>query len=263
MSYGQKQAIDRTAVQTERAARPITEREEYYIGRGVAARILSTYPLYEDQETLLYLNLVGQTLALNSARPQTYGGYHFAVLDSHEINAFACPGGTIFVTRGMLGIVENEDELAAVLAHEISHVNLRHGLKSIKKARWTQVVATLGAEGARAYTGAEMQNLVNLFQGTIDDVFKTLVVRGYGRKAEFEADESAVGCLVSAGYDPRAFASLLARLRESKRNTEGGILATHPGLNKRFDLVDEMALATAAPPPPPERLARFTRLSAM
>jgi len=114
----QKQAIDRTAVKAEKAARPITEMEEYYIGRGVAARILSRDELYNHPETIGYVNHIGNTLAINSSRPCTYNGYHFAVLDTDEINAFACPGGIIFITRGMLKFVHNEDELAGVLAHE-------------------------------------------------------------------------------------------------------------------------------------------------
>ena len=206
---GQKQMIDRTAIKAEKAVRPITETEEYYIGRGVAARVLSQYDLYNHSETIWYVNHIGKTLAINSARPYTYGGYHFAVLDTDEINAFACPGGIIFITRGMLNLVQNEDELAAVLTHEIGHVTQKHGLKAISKARWTQVVTTLGMEAAREYTGAQLDSLVNLFEGTIDDVFQTLVVRGYGRADEYEADKLGIACLEASGYDPIEFQNLL------------------------------------------------------
>ena len=161
----QKQTIDETAVKTERAVRPITETEEYYIGRGVAARILSQYGLYDDPDTVWYVNHIGRTLAMNSPRPYTYGGYHFTVLDTEEINAFACPSGIIFVTRGMLKLAQSEDELAAVLGHEIGHVSQKHGLKAISKARWTEVVTTMGAGAAKAYTGAELASLINLFEG--------------------------------------------------------------------------------------------------
>ena len=84
------------------AARPLSDEEEYYVGRAVAARITSTYPLYRNKRLTDYLNLIGQTIALHTEKPTTFGGYHFALLDSPEINAFACPGGIILITRGML-----------------------------------------------------------------------------------------------------------------------------------------------------------------
>ncbi len=76
--------------------------------------------------------MLGQSLVIFSDRPETFGGYHFLLLDSNEINAFAAPGGLILVTRGMLQCCANEDELAAVLAHEIAHVEKKHGLTAIK-----------------------------------------------------------------------------------------------------------------------------------
>ncbi len=255
----QKQAMDRTATKTERAMRPITEREEYYIGRGVAARILSQYRLYNNPETIWYVNHIGRTLAVNSPRPYTYAGYHFAVLDTDEINAFACPGGIIFITRGMLKLVHNEDELAAVLAHEIGHVVQKHGLKAISKARWTEVVTTLGTEAARAYSGAQLDSLIKLFEGTVDDVFQTLVVRGYGRADEYEADKSAITCLQASGYNPAEFHHLLAGLEAAQRGKSGGIFSTHPNITDRVEKVEKDVKAAAASAAPPERLVRFER----
>jgi len=255
----QKQAIDQTAIKTQRAVRPITERDEYYIGRGVAARILSQYRLYNDSEAIRYVNHIGGTLAINSPRPYTYGGYHFAVLDTDEINAFACPGGIIFITRGMLKLVHNEDELAAVLAHEIGHVTAKHGLKAISKARWTEVVTTLGTEAARAYTGAQLDSLINLFEGTIDDVFQTLVVRGYGRADEYEADKLSIGCLQASGYDPADFHHLLASFEAAQKGESGGIFSTHPNITDRIEKVSMGLKAAGGSPAPPERIARFKR----
>jgi len=257
MTTGQKQAIDQTAIKAEKAARPITEKEEYYIGRGVAARILSQYKLYKHPETIRYVNQIGKTLSMNSARPYTYGGYHFAVLDTDEINALACPGGVVFITRGMLNFCGNEDELAAVLAHEIGHVTQKHGLKAISRARWTQVVTTLGAEAAREYTGAQLDSLVNLFEGAIDDVFQTLVVRGYGRGDEYEADKLAIACLKASGYNPIEFQSLLGTLEAAQSRESGGIFSTHPNMEDRMAKVKrDLQLAERAPLPP-ERIARF------
>ena len=257
---GQKQMIDRTAIKAEKAVRPITETEEYYIGRGVAARVLSQYDLYNHSETIWYVNHIGKTLAINSARPYTYGGYHFAVLDTDEINAFACPGGIIFITRGMLNLVQNEDELAAVLAHEIGHVTQKHGLKAISKARWTQVVTTLGMEAAREYTGAQLDSLVNLFEGTIDDVFQTLVVRGYGRADEYEADKLGIVCLEASGYDPIEFQNLLEILNAAQSQESGGIFSTHPNIADRIAKAKMNLKVAEGSPLPPERSARFKRI---
>ena len=255
----QKQAMDKTAVKAEKAARPVSETEEYYIGRGVAATILTKYSLYRNQTVTAYVNYVGNTVVLGSPRPYTYGGYHFAVLDTDEMNAFACPGGTIFVTRGMLKMVRTEDELASVLSHEVGHVAQKHGLQAISNARWTEVVTTLAMETAKTYTAAEMASLVDLFQGTVDDVFKTLVVNGYGREQELQADGLAIGCMKACGYDGRQFVSLLDRLEQTSKQASGGIFATHPDLAERIQAAKGPGTAAARPPAPEERIVRFKK----
>ena len=136
------------------ASKEISDSEEYYLGRGVAARILSQYPLSKDQALNTYVNEVGQTVAKKSTRPRTYKGYHFAVLESSTPNSFACPGGIIFITKGMIKNCCNEDQLAAVLAHEVGHVANRDGISSIKQSRWTEVATTAGAEAAKQYGGS-------------------------------------------------------------------------------------------------------------
>ena len=259
LTEGQKQALDKTAVKVEKAARPVSETEEYYIGRGVAATILTKYSLYRNQTVTAYVNNVGNTVAMGSPRPYTYGGYHFAVLDTDEINAFACPGGTIFVTRGMLKVVRTEDELAAVLSHEVGHVAQKHGLQAISTARWTEVVTTLAMETAKAYAAAEMASLVDLFQGSVDDVFKTLVVNGYGREQELEADGLAIGCMKTCGYDGRQFVSVLDRLEQTSKQASGGIFSTHPDLAERIQAAKGPCAAAARPPAPEERVVRFKK----
>ena len=131
------------------AAKDITPEQEYYIGRSVAATILSRYKIYNNSNVNHYVNKIGRLITINSNQPVIFGGYHFRVLDSTEINAFATPGGFVFITRGMLKMCKNEDELAAVLAHEVSHIQLKHGLKSIKESRWTSVATTLTKEYAK------------------------------------------------------------------------------------------------------------------
>ncbi len=220
--------------ETTSAVRPMTDQEEYFLGRAVAATILSRYRLYDDPRWTHYLNEIGQTVALASDRPLTYGGYHFAILDSEEINALSCPGGMIFITRGMLRQVETEDELAAILAHEVAHVNHRDGAAAVERSRWIQVMTLLGKQAARKYGGAELNELVSLFQGSVQDAVKMLLVSGYSRQEESEADESALTYLQRLGYNPYALPYTLERMaqRQGEGNT-GGIFATHPGIRYR------------------------------
>ncbi|HWP49071.1 MAG TPA: M48 family metalloprotease [Candidatus Limnocylindrales bacterium] len=211
-----------------KAVRPMSEEEEYYVGRAVAARLLSIYPLLDNKKLTEYVNSIGQLLVMNSDRPFTYGGYHFALLNSDEINAFACPGGTILITKGMVQAVRSEDELAAVLAHEIAHVSHRDGVNAISKSRWTQVVTLVGTNTAKNYSPQVLSQLVGLFEGAIDDVFKTLVVNGYGQSQEYQADEAAMSYLSKAGYNPSALKDFLNRLVSQGAASGGGILKTHP-----------------------------------
>ncbi len=237
------------------ASRPITDTEEYYVGRAVAARLLATYPLYQDARLTQYVNQVGQTVARKSSRPQTFRGYHFAVLDTTEINAFACPGGIIFVTRALVQTCDNEDELAAVLAHEVAHVGNKDGINSISKARWTEVVTAMGTKAAKQYGGVA-GNLVTLFEGSIDDVFKTIVVNGYSRTAEEAADRDALQTLRNAGYDPGAMAALLSKMLAKEKGTSGGIFKTHPPTGDRLTKVKAVV---GEAPPPKEEAARTKR----
>lgn len=216
------------------ASRPISDSEEYYVGRAVAARILATYPLLRNSKLTEYVNMVGQTVALNSEKPNTFGGYHFAILDSAEVNAFACPGGTILITRGMLRAVRTEDELAAVLAHEVAHINHRDGIDAISKSRWTEALTIIGTETVKTYGSSDVARLTGIFEGSIDDVFKTLVVNGYGRSQEEDADRASLGYLAGAGYDPKALESFLNRLVAAGRESSSGILKTHPATSDRL-----------------------------
>lgn len=224
---------------TEKAARPISDEEEYYVGRAVAARLLQSYPLYENSNLTRYVNLVGKTIALHSEKPFTFGGYHFALLNSNEVNAFACPGGIILITRGMLRLAQSEDELAAILAHEIAHINHRDGINSIKQARWTEAVAIIGTKAARQYGSEDFVKLVNIFENSVEDILKTLVVNGYSREQEFSADEKALSYLAKAGYNPYALVTVLERLTKYSTSYGTGFFKTHPQPESRIANIKE------------------------
>ena len=234
------------ATKAHEASRTITPSEEYYVGRAVAARILTKYKLDQNARLTEYVNEVGNVVARKSTLPNPFRGYHFAVLDTEEINAFACPGGTIFITRGLIKLCKNEDQLAAVLAHEVGHVVHKDGINAISKARWTQVWTAMGKEAVTVYGGTTAASLVSLFEGSIDDVFKTIVVNGYGREAEYAADAAAVQELSRAGYDPTALVVVLTTMEAKGKGATSGIFKTHPATAERLAKVK--ALACEAPP---------------
>lgn len=248
------------ATKANDASRPITPSEEYYVGRAVAARILTQYKLDQNARLTEYVNEVGNVVARKSALPNPFRGYHFAVLDTEEINAFACPGGTIFVTRGLIKLCKNEDQLAAVLAHEVGHVVHKDGINAISKARWTEVWTAMGKEAVTVYGGTTAASLVSLFEGSIDDVFKTIVVNGYGREAEYAADAAAVQELSRAGYDPTALVVVLTAMEAKGKGKTSGIFKTHPPTSERLAKVK--ALACDAPPSKGEaiRAQRFKEI---
>ncbi|MBI5641289.1 MAG: M48 family metalloprotease [Nitrospirae bacterium] len=235
-----------TASAAQKASRPITDEEEYYIGRAVAARILSSFSLSKNRKLSEYVNHVGLSISLHSEKPHTHGGYHFAILESTEMNAFACPGGTIFVTKGMVNAAKSEDELAAVLAHEIAHVNHRDGISAIKKSRWTEALTIIGTKAAREYGSQGLSQLTTIFEGSIDDIVKTLVVNGYGRSQEYDADKTALDYLSKAGYDPSALKAFLDRIIAGGKASEGGIMKTHPATTDRIGNVMENMPSTGA-----------------
>ncbi len=223
----------------------LTPEQEYYIGRAVAATILESYPPLDNPEANTYVNLLGQTLAMASDRPETFGGYHFLLLDSDEINAFAAPGGLILVSRGLVACCEDEDALAAVLAHEISHVQNKDGLRAIKASRWTSLAAVSLEEGFRNLGNEDLKEVANQFSGCIDDIAQTLVVNGYARGQEIAADASAVTILERVGYAPQALESMLGEM--DKRLTPGGpgFARTHPSAKDRMTEVHPLVKGAA------------------
>lgn len=238
----------------------ITEEEEYYIGRATAALILGKYKPYKNAALAGYINTLGTTIAYASDRPETFGGYHFAVLDTDEVNAMAAPGGFIFVTRGLITRCADEETLAAILAHEIGHVAERHGLQSIKKSRLLDAFKLIGSEASRQFDSEELAKVTGIFEGVLGDVVATLVERGYDRKFEYEADKLALSFAVRTGYSPGGLAQFLAGMEQNKpAGLAAGWFKTHPSAADRLARVKaETAALGTAPPAFAARTARFT-----
>ncbi len=236
----------------------ITPEQEYYVGRAVGANLLAQYRPLEAAAANSYLNLLGQSLALVSDRPETFGGYHFLILDSAEINAFAAPGGLIFVSRGLLRCADSEDGAAAILAHEIAHVVKQHGLKAIKTARFKDAGLAIGLAAVEEYGSADLAKVTAAFSGTIDDITSTLVNSGYSRSAEKEADLAAVDILKRAGYDPQALVRMLQVMAGRLQPGGPGFAKTHPDPKDRIASIQEALGSGGAPPAaPPARQSRY------
>jgi len=237
----------------------ITEEEEYYIGRATAALILSKYKLYRNDSLSSYINVMGTAIAYSSDRPETYGGYHFAVLDTDEVNAMAAPGGFIFVTKGLVKRCADEETLAAILAHEIGHVAELHGLQSIKKSRLIDAFKIIGGEASRQFNSEELAKVTAVFEGALGDVVETLVERGYDRKFEYEADKLALSYAARTGYAPGGLAEFLKGMEENKpAGIAAGWFKTHPSAADRLTRVKaEMAALGTVPLKLDARTARF------
>lgn len=257
LSESQVGALKRTAVAMEKAFTDITPEQEYYVGRAVGATLLGKYHPRTEPQTVQYLNLVGQSLARVSDMPETYGGYHFVLLEDEGINAFAAPGGLIFISRGMLRCCRDEDTLAAVLAHEIAHVQLKHGLQAIKTSRLTSAFSIMATEGVKQAGGPQLAQLTGIFEDSIHDVTATLVNSGYSRAFEREADMAALVILERAGYDRRALVGMLGEMKQ-RLNPQGLDFAkTHPDPADRIAELAPLLTAAKTPAGMAQRQQRF------
>lgn len=220
--------------QIAEASKEITPAEEHYIGRAVAAQVLTQYKLLNNAALTDYVNKIGGLLAAVSERPQTYGGYHFAVLDSDEPNAFACPGGIIFVNKGLLKMIKNEDQLAEVLGHEIIHVAYRHAIGELKKAQWTKLGFYAAAEVGKQYSATEVGAIVNQFQGVVSDVSQKVLQAGYSRGDEKAADETGLKLAYAVGYNPAESVEFFKELEKLDLGTSSSAFADHPKVQARI-----------------------------
>jgi predicted Zn-dependent protease len=259
MTQDQADSLGRASKAVAKTFADITPEQEYYIGRAVGATILKTYQPYDNKKLTRYLNLLGQTLAQASDKPETFGGYHFLTLDTDEINAFAAPGGLIFVSRGMLKLCRNEDDLAAVLAHEVGHVQNLHGLKAIEKGRLTSALTILAAEGAKSLGGQELAELTDAFEGSIGDITSTMMNSGYARSAEHEADEAAVIIVKRVGYNPSGLIEMLKNMKSQLKPGARDFASTHPDPNDRIADIKEMIGNVTQVSSPAGRQKRFDR----
>jgi predicted Zn-dependent protease len=205
-----------------------SQEDGYYIGRAVGANILMTYRVWDNPALIVYLNKICGALTANSPRPEIYNGYHVELLDTREINAFSTPGGHIFLTRGLVELTNSEDTLAAIIAHELAHIQLEHGVGIIKRLRLTQEMTETGSRAAAvAAREASLEDRTLLFGNSVIELTNTLVKNGYSQEQEFEADHYALALLALTGYRADALVECL-RLLERQARRGGGLFDTHP-----------------------------------
>ncbi|MGI5064663.1 M48 family metallopeptidase [Treponema putidum] len=250
-----KNVVDAAAPIVE-ASKPIQNEEEYYIGREVASIILSNYKLYRNKQLEKYLNLICMTLVLNSDVPESYNGYHVAILDTDEINAFATPGGHILITKGLLYCTDSEDALAGVIAHELGHIQLKHGIGAIKTNRITAAAVESSATMA---VGVEKKADLKFLEDASKEIVTTLVNSGYSKSQEYDADRFAVNLMAKAGYDPNAMTEMLRMMSEKQKNDHRGFGKTHPSAVSRIKSVEKESKKLAGDYNRSERLNRYKK----
>ena len=198
----------------------ISDEQEIEIGKQTNQQVLSQYQLYDNPQIQQYVSNLGQELINNSDSRDI--PFKFQVVDSDEVNAFATPGGFVYVTTGLLKTAENRAQLASVIAHEIAHINQKHGVKGLKQA-----VAAQGIAGA---AGVETSELAQIAYRLTLDLPRS-------RSFEYEADANGLQILKESGYPASAFANFLAKLEAGGDTPE--FIRTHPKSQNRID-----ALAT-------------------
>jgi predicted Zn-dependent protease len=159
----------------------------------------------------------------------------------------------------MLRCCKSEGAVAAVLAHEIGHVQLRHGLQAIDKSRLTQALTTLAAEGTKTFGSKELADLTKAFEGSISDITSTMINNGYSRSFEREADAAAVTNLSRVGYDSKGLVSMLSEMEKNLKPGGPDFAKTHPSPKSRIDDIESLSVGGATLPEVSARQARFQR----
>lgn len=229
----------------------IDEPKEIEIGRNLASVLLGTKPLHPDMALQRYVNRLGRWISLQSSRPNL--PWTFAVLDDKGFNAFAAPGGYIFVTKGLIDSLSDESELAGILAHEINHVIFKHHLQAIRKSAQTGLLTQAVASQLKSdLAGGLSSRLVSLG--------RDLYSKGLDQGDELEADRNGVALAARAGFDPYGLVAVLQQLRTATPNDPifALSLSTHPAPQVRLDQL-ELAMGQRLDPfagKPPVGLAQ-------
>ena len=203
-----------------------TNADEEKLGREVAGRLLGASPLVQDVALQKYVNKVGRHVAAQSGRPEL--NWTFGVIETPSVNAFAAPGGYVFITRGLYAMLQTEAELAGVIAHEIGHVNARHHVRLMQKQR----AVSMGQDLLSRKAG---NDTVKMLVGNGAEI----LARSLDKESEYEADRLGVYYATRAGYDTYGLAAVLDRLQASGDSDRFTLLyKTHPLPGERLSALD-------------------------
>ncbi len=205
----------------------ISTQQEVQMGQEEAAQINQQLPLVRDAEINRYINLLGDQIASRTSRADL--DWRFYVVDAAEVNAFAVPGGYVYVNRGLVERTDRMDELAGVLGHEIGHVVLRHTVKQMEKMQGANIGVTLACVLTNVCNSGLAQAGIN--------IAGTAVFAKFSRGDEAEADAQAVKNTVAAGIDPHGVITMFEKLiaeRKSRPDAVSAFFATHPGEEDRI-----------------------------
>jgi predicted Zn-dependent protease len=208
--------------------------KEIIFGREMAAIILAGKFLVTDPRLTRYVSLVGQSIVRHSNRSDIE--FYFAVIDSPQINAYATPGGYIFVTTAALNLMANEAELAGVLAHEIAHISDRHIVKALKiRADDKSMTAMMGK-----ILGSGAESATVVFEQAVGEAMEILFSKGLKIEDEFEADKQGLFLSALAGYAPSAYYDFLSRVQPVIESKDGELSNTHPSFSERISRLEKI-----------------------
>jgi predicted Zn-dependent protease len=208
----------------------ISEKDERRIGETISAQLIDRFGVYQDPAVTRYVTLVGTVLAQASSRPTL--DWQFVVLDTEGVNAYAAPGGFIHITKGALGLMKNEAELAGVLGHEIAHVTEKHTIRAIQKSKGIEMGANhLGGSGL---TGEGISMLAGVGYGV---VFENKFDRG----DEMASDKVGIQMANKVGYAPTGMTGFLRKVaeRNAGRDEPNGLFASHPQVKDRIAAMEK------------------------
>jgi len=205
-----------------------TQDEEVAIGRQIAGNLLGAAPLVKDAKLQKYVNQIGMWVASQSERPDL--PWHFGIIQSDDVNAFAAPGGYVFVTLGLYRLMQNEADLAGVLGHEIGHVIRKHHLKILQQSKLVEA-------GSQALSKQVSNDKVQQLIGSGAEI----VARGLDKDAEFEADSIGVVLATRGGYDAYGLPNVLQQIGHAAKddNRVALLFKTHPQPEDRLAKLDD------------------------
>lgn len=209
-----------------------SKEEEIQLGREITGNLLGVAPLVKDEALQKYVNQVGRWVASQSERANL--PWHFGVIESEDLNAFAAPGGYVMITKGLYRKIENEAQLAGVLGHEIGHVVKKHHLKVLQKSQLLNMGATLLGDKF----GKDNQSVQKIIGSGAE-----ICARGLDKNAEFEADRIGVALATRAGYEPFGLPEVLQAIGQVSKN-DGSVallFKTHPAPDDRLTMLGEAA----------------------